>query len=54
MKKILYPVLALGAIATLASCASDEPINVKEYDGTARFSGGDVPGGYFSEKVGVR
>ncbi len=38
MKKILYPVLALGAIATLASCASDEPINVKEYDGTARFS----------------
>ena len=38
MKKFLYPVLALGAIATLASCASDEPINVKEYDGTARFS----------------
>ena len=38
MKKFLYPLLALGAIATLASCASDEPINVKEYDGTARFS----------------
>ena len=38
MKKFLYPVLALGAIAILASCASDEPINVKEYDGTARFS----------------
>ncbi len=33
MKKFLYPALALGAIASLASCASDEPLNTPDGDG---------------------
>ena len=40
MKKILYSVLALGAIATLASCSSEEPLgpNDRPNDGKVTFN----------------
>ncbi len=38
MKKFLYSVLALGAVATLASCSSEEPLGPGANDGKVTFN----------------
>ena len=38
MKKILYSALALGAVLSMASCASDEPFAQKDNDGKVHFT----------------
>ena len=38
MKKIFYPVLSLGVLLALASCASDEPLGNNQNDGSLSFT----------------
>lgn len=38
MKRIIYPLLATGALLSLTGCASDEPIDSNHNDGTVTFT----------------